>query len=178
MRKITIQLLMVMMTILTSTSCSKNNEKIDKEELDEKNLTPCPENLSCQYLFTENADANEAGSLLVAGPYRLFWAEFRNGGFRRVIYVKAPMKGNNFTLNKQAILDGKVQVIHGCPNCLMVAYMPVDGYVKGVNLTPDKRADQTKWLLEAKIVLQAVSGPAQRDTITVKQYFYPNFVFN
>jgi hypothetical protein len=54
----------------------------------------------------------------------------------------------------------------------------VDGYVKGLNLFREKSADQTKWVIEAKIILQAESEPSVKDTLYVKQYFYPNFIYN
>jgi hypothetical protein len=179
MRKITIQLLMVMTTILIGVSCTKDKGKIIKDEIDEKNLTPCPEKASCQYLFTEDADLNEAGSGLITGPYRLFWADIQTPGVRTTLYIKAPMEGKTFSFNKQAILDGKVKLIRSCAACLMTPFRLIeDGYVNGINLRPDKQADQTRWLLEAEIILEAIGQPAKRDTLHVKQYFDPNFVFN
>ena len=179
MRKITIQLLMVMTTILICTSCSKDKGKITKDEIDEKNLTPCPENADCQYLFTEDADLSEDGSKLITGPYRLFWADIQTPGYRTTLYIKAPMEGKSFSINKKAMLGGKVKLIRSCAACLMTPFRLIeDGYIKGVNLTPDKQADQTKWLLEAEVILEATGQPAKRDTLHVKQYFDPNFVFN
>jgi len=160
--------------ILSITSCTKQDIIIP----DDNNLTACPVNGTCQSLFTEHADVNEQNAVLWTGAYRVFWDEYQSGSHSTKIFVKAPMAGNSFHLKAADIEAGKVLVIRGCPNCLMVAYKPVAGYVKGVNREPGKRADQSRWLLEAQIIRQAMNHPELKDTLYFKRYFTPNFVYN
>lgn len=166
--------------ILISFSCSKHKDKEaePKMEIDEKNLTACPENASYQYLFTENTDLGERPGTLKSGAYRLFWSEIQTPGMSAKLYIKAPMQGKDFSLDKTAILAGQVKLIQSCPACAMIPFKELDGYVKGINLTPEKPADQAKWLLEIKVVVGFDEEVISKDTIYIKQYFYPNFVYN
>lgn len=168
------KLLLGVPLILLLASCTKQNILIP----DDNNLTACPVNGACQSLFTEQADVNEQNSTFVTGQYRLFWDEYQNGGIFTKIYVKAPMAGSSFQLKAEDILAGKVLVVQSCAACLMVAYKPVAGYVKGVNREPGKRADQSRWLLEAQIIRQAINHPELKDTLYFKRYFYPNFIYD
>jgi len=164
--------------VLISFSCSKRNDVKSDPVIDEKNLTACPSNASCEFLFTEQADVNPVPGTLMTGAYRLFWSRVVNQGVSSVLYIKAPMQGNSFVLNKSDITGGKIEISRSCPACLFAASKLVDGYVKGINLSPDKPADQTRWILEAQIISESVYGTPIRDTVSVKQYFYPNFVYN
>jgi hypothetical protein len=165
--------------IFISLSCSKSSHENPVPLIDENNLTACPVNANCQYLYTEQADINPGPGTLMTGNYRVFWSSVVNQGMSAVLYIKAPMTGNSFILNKADITGGKIEISRSCPACLFVASKVVDGYVRGVNLSPHKPADQTKWILEAQIISEAVYGPSPvRDTLKVKQYFYPNFVYN
>jgi hypothetical protein len=166
-------LLIVPAVILSISSCTKQNILPD-----DNNLTACPVNSQCQSLFTEQADVNGQTLAFFTGQYRLFWDEYQNGGVSTKIYVKAPMAGNSFQLNAPDIAAGKVLVIQGCTTCLMVAYKPLAGYVKGVNREPGKRADQSRWLLEAQIIRQAMNHSELKDTLYFKRYFTPNFIYN
>lgn len=156
-------------------SCSKN----DHEEIfiEETNLTACPDGTKCQYLFTERADIKPETNILESGPYRVFWSSLERPGLTAKVYVKAPMSGNRFSLSKQDIIAGKVSLQTSCPACYQISMKAVDGYIKGQNLTPEKRADQSKWILESSIILQDEGGQ-YRDTVQFKQYFYPNFVID
>ena len=166
-------LLIVPAVILSITSCTKTNIIPD-----DNNLTACPVNGTCQSLFTENADVNEQTLALFTAQYRLFWDEYQIQNHSTKIFVKAPMAGNSFHLKSADILAGRVLVIQGCANCLTVAYKPVAGYVKGINRDPGKPADQSRWLLEAQIIRQAMNHPELKDTLYFKRYFTPNFVYN
>jgi len=92
------------------------------------------------------------------------------------------MSGDSFQLDAASIKNGRVAYNFICPACNAIKYKPVGGYVKGINTTPDKPADQVKWLIEASILLaadQTVSGDQLvKDTVYIKQYFYSNFVFD
>lgn len=180
MKKTTIQLLVLFTMILVNLSCSKDKdkEKEPKIEIDEKNLTACPDHASCQFLFTENRDLNESPATLKAGTYRLFWSDIQTPGMSAQLYIKAPMHGKSFSLDKADILAGRVKLIQICSSCSTVPLKELDGSIKGINLTPDKPADQTKWLLEIKLILGVDAESYVKDTVYIKQYFYPNFVFN
>ena len=177
MKKTTIWLFAI---ILISSACSKQKDKETepKIEIDEKNLTACPENASCQYLFTENTDLGEQPGTLRSGAYRLFWSEIQTPGMSAKLYIKGPMQGKDFSLGKADILEGRVKLVRSCPACSMIPFKELDGYVKGVNLTPEKPADQAKWLLEIKVIMGFDEEAVVKDTVYVKQYFYPNFVYN
>jgi hypothetical protein len=88
------------------------------------------------------------------------------------------MQGSSFELTKADLSTDRVLFSQSCPACNLIPFKPVDGYVKGINTTPEKPADQARWLLEGKVILQATAAPSIRDTVFVKQYFSPNFVFN
>lgn len=166
---------MLAFAFLFCLSCDKQKEKT---LVDEKNLTACAENATCQYSFTEQADLATMPLMLRPGAYRVFWASTKQGPITATLWMKAPMSGNQFTLNDQDILAGKVIFNQDCISCNMVYYKAVGGEVKGTNTTPDRRADQARWLLEAKIFLQAVDDPTVKNSINIKQYYGANFVYN
>nr|WP_121269144.1 hypothetical protein [Pedobacter schmidteae] len=179
MKRTVIQLSLLIAITLFTISCKKRNQE-PKVQIDETNLTVCPDKGTCQYLFTEHADLNdrpEVSALFKTGNYRVFWSNVEYPGVTARIYIKAPMQGTSFSLNKADVLAGRVVLFTSCPTCLTAVFKPVDGYVKGINLTPEKRADQAKWLLEIKIVSR-IEGSANVETLLVKQYFYPNFVID
>jgi len=159
------------------SSCSKQKSEKDELKLDDKNLTTCATGADCSFMFTEQADF-EGFTTLKPGTYRVFWSIQQSSGITSTLYIKAPMPGKSFSLTKNDILAGKIQFNRSCPSCLMIPFKPVDGYVKGINTTPGKPADQTKWLVEAKIFLQANEYPQLKDTVFIKQYFNPNFVID
>jgi len=164
--------LLIVPAIMVLASCEQTNVLPDDK------LTSCPENATCSSLFTEQADVNTQNMGFIQGNYRVFWNEVQTGGLTTKIYIKAPMQGNSFSLGKADIIAGRVLFIQSCPSCNLIALKPLDGYVKGVNRHPGRRADQTRWLLEAKILLQGINEPAVKDTIYFKQDFYPNFIYN
>ncbi|XHR97452.1 hypothetical protein ACFJIV_12805 [Mucilaginibacter sp. UC70_90] len=174
--KLILPVLLFSSTVFFS-SCSKQKSEKDEVKLDDKNLTTCSTGSDCSFLFTEQADF-EGYTNLKPGTYRVFWSTRQGNGITNTLYIKAPMQGKSFALTKADILAGKIQVNSSCPSCYMIPFKPVDGYVKGINATPDKQADQTKWLIEAKIFMQANDYPQLKDTIFIKQYFHPNFVNN
>ena len=80
---------------------------------------------------------------------------------------------SRFTLNSQDIKNGLEKYSQSCACCLLLGVKPASGYVKGINTTPSNRADETKWLIEAEIVVVSIHNNQPVDTIWVKQYFYP-----
>ncbi len=166
------KLLLMVPVIMVLASCKQTNVVPDE------NLTTCPTNGTCSALFTEEADINTQYMSLMTGIYRVFWYNYQVGGLSSKLYVKAPMEGTSFTLGKADILAGQVIFAQSCPSCNLIPLKAVDGYVKGKNMEPGKRSDQTRWLLEGKIILQGVNEPLAKDTLYFKQYFYPNFIYN
>lgn len=179
MRSKLILSLLLLGSITMLNSCSKQKGEKAEPAIDDKNLTTCITGTGCSFLFTEQADF-EGYNTLKPGTYRVFWSSQQSSGITTSLYVKAPMPGKSFSLTKTDILAGKIQFNRSCATCFMyeAPFKPVDGYVKGINTTPNNQSDQTKWLVEAKIFLQAEGSPELKDTVFVKQYFYPNFVIN
>ncbi|RZA03508.1 MAG: hypothetical protein EOP47_02635 [Sphingobacteriaceae bacterium] len=165
-----LKLLLILSFITVIVSCKKNN--VNPETI------ICFEDTDSKALFTEQADVNMETMSPVAGEYRLFWYEINSGTLTTKIYIKAPMEGNSFSLNNNDINSGKVIYIQSCPNCNLIPVKAVGGSVKGENRYPGKRADQTRWLLEAKIILQGINTPMFKDSIYFKRDFTPNFVYN
>jgi len=148
----------------------------DKNSNPQPDLTNCT---GCQFLFTESADLVIPGYNFTSGGYRIFWSEVKKGPVTQKMYIKAPMTGNAFELNKADIEAGKVKVLDNCPSCSMIEMTPVDGTVTGTNTTPGVAADKAKWLIEAKIIRQPATITGNfKDTVNVKQYFTANFVIN
>jgi hypothetical protein len=178
MKRKSYQLLFGLLTGLALfLSCSKKGIVKNEVKIDAKNLTDCRSGANCEYLFTEQADLNTNNSFMT-GPYRLFWFREQWTILTTTIYIKAPMQGNSFELGKEDILSGRVLFQQSCPSCNMILLKPVDGYVKGINTTPENRADQARWLLEGKVILQGPTNAPAKDTVFIKQYFSPNFIFN
>ncbi|RFZ95462.1 hypothetical protein D0C36_08045 [Mucilaginibacter conchicola] len=169
-------LVMALAALLLVTACKKNNT--EKPFIEDKNLTSCPIGGNCQYLFTEHADLG-AQTNFIPGDYRLFWYHRATAGVTTRAYLKTPMQGDKFELNKTDLLNGKVAIESGCPTCFSIPMVITDGYVKGINTTPKARADQAVWLIEAKIIRTPVDNPgAVSDTLSFKQKFTPNFIFD
>lgn len=157
--------------LIFSLSCSKEKEIVD---IDENNLTSCGAE-TCKYGFTEKADVSLSPIVVKSGSYRLFFTEFNTAASEARLYIKAPMGAQQFTLNDKDIRNGKVQYLLICTSCDYVDVKAVGGYVKGKNLTPEKPANQSKWLIEANIMMEAVGDATVKHTLHVKQYFTPNF---
>lgn len=164
--------LLIVPAIMVLSSCKQNNVVPDD------NLTSCPVNGTCTSLFTEQADVNVQNWTFMNGPYRLFWYDYKTGGLTTKLYIKAPIDGTSFSLGKTDVLAERVVFTQSCVSCNFIPLKAIDGYVKGKNMEPGKRADQTRWLLEGKIILQGVNEPLAKDTLYFKQYFYPNFIYN
>lgn len=156
--------------LIILASCNEKNSNPEPE------LTNCT---GCQFLFTEDADLVIPGYTFTSGSNRIFWSETKKSGVTQKMFIKAPMQGPGFTLTKDDILAGKVEVLDICPSCSMIAMKPVNGSVTGVNTTPGVRADKARWLIEAKIMRQPIDNAfGYKDTVYVKQYFTANFVMN
>jgi len=169
-------LLTVLPVLAVLNSCKKDGVKKTGIEITGKDLTVCPDNADCEFLYTEGADISTQ-LLFQPGNYRVFWSSFRYSGIDSRLYIRTPQNVSEFYLKRQD-LESKVLLTSLCPACLSVPMKPVEGYIKGINVWPDQRADQTRWLLEVKLYLMPQGGSKVTDTLFIKQYFYPNFVIN
>ncbi|WP_207427892.1 hypothetical protein [Pedobacter sp. SYSU D00535] len=87
------------------------------------------------------------------------------------------MQGTSFSFaDKEVKTNVNFKTI--CTVCNTFDLKPLSGSVKGLNTDPQKPADQTKWLLDIHVVLGTVDTEVPVDTILLKQYFYPNFIYN
>ena len=87
-----------------------------------------------------------------------------------LVSLKAPMKGDTFFIDNSAIQKGVVKFDYSCPACNYAApnYKVTGGYSKGKKLNT---SGNEKWLVETKLFY--ASGTDFKDTIYVKQYYYP-----
>ncbi|WP_276089936.1 hypothetical protein [Pedobacter sp. JY14-1] len=174
--KISATYLLLLAILPVFSSCKKDGVKKTGIEITDKDLTVCPDNADCEFLYTEGADISKQ-LLFQPGNYRLFWSSFRYSGIDSRLYIRTPQDAREFYLKRQDF-ESKVLLTSICPACFSIPMRPVEGYIKGINVSPDKRADQTKWLLEVKLYLMPQGGSKVTDTLFIKQYFYPNFVIN
>ena len=173
MKQTTTQLLILLTIALVSLSCSKKKDMETKPEIDETSLTTCRTGASCRYFYTDQADLRAEFPSITTGPYRIFVNEVTSPGMSTFLYIKAPMQGDTFSMTKEDMLNGLVTTSTICPACYSVPFKPVSGYVKGIKLRSlPNRPDETKWLIEAKLIRQTGTTPVYADTIYVKQYFY------
>lgn len=170
MKVLSTKLILLCATMFFFLSC----EKKEKITVSDEGLTQCSANETCTYTFKERSDLNVTDWSLKPGDYRLFLAKKIMGPMTNTLYIKAPMEGTSFSLNTQDIIDGKVKYNTVCPSCDYIAFKVVGGYVKGVNLTPNKPSTEARWLLEAKILLEAEGNPTVKHTLDIKQYYDQN----
>jgi hypothetical protein len=162
--------------VCTFSACKKANEI----EISEENLTTC-DAINCENIFTLSSDIDSNFLPQATGNYKVFTALKTYSGSQTNIFILAPKSGNSFILRNSDIKNGLVRMQYismGYP----AGFKPVGGEVKGKNLLPDQNLDQSKWLIEAKIYLAAdlneKGDQKLKDTLYLKQYFYPNFVFD
>lgn len=158
-------------------SCSKKRETLGVH-IDPANLTACADNANCNYLFSEQADLSDGEKPIISGKYRLFSCIEETSGMSSALYIRAPMQGDQFVLNDNDIRNGKVVLLRSCSTCFMIPFKLAGGYVSGINTKVGSRADQSRWLLDAHIILKFDGESSLSDTLNVKQYFYPNFVID
>ena len=132
------------------------------------NLTDCPANSTCSYLYYDNADFVNAAPP-VPGSFRVFSYQSVNQnvcGATSQFLFKTPLNATGFDITSNQIAAGGVFASYlVCPCCdYAVAFKPIGGEIKG------KRTDATHWLVNASIVFgTSVTAPA--DTLVVNQYF-------
>jgi hypothetical protein len=181
MKKSTLTLLTFTALTLLVMSCSKKQDVMPESlpEINEKNLTECPAGYQCDYWYN---DFPTAYSSLFSAPnpdYRLFFAQSSTTVDQKTssMVIEAPKEARSFTLTAEDIKDGRVKIILSCPTCYAIPPKLVGGYVKGINLSPraTRSSGLDRWLIEAKIIRENLTTPVTRDSILVKQYFYPSY---
>lgn len=150
-------------------ACSKSDDGQPDVQIDEKNLTDCPANANCTTIYQDNKEMDSLG-WTKTGSKRLFTASVIYPGVTNKLYISVPMNSTSFSLGKADVLKGGLGWITACPACNMIGLKQIDGYAKGRKLSGDNNND--KWILEAKIIRQAIDGSSYKDTLYVKQYFY------
>ena len=160
--------------LLIIISCSKNHDSQPELQIDEKNLTDCPNGAVCTYWFIEN-DILSPNAPYGNSDARIFFAQATNSIGGVTLSIEAPRQVNSFSLTDEDIKNGKVKFGNNCPACNTIGYKIIGGSVKGINLSSrDTRpSGSVKWLVEAKIIREIIGIPAAIDTVSVKQYFYP-----
>ncbi len=168
----------MLLSIFSFFACKKSKDI----ELSEDNLTICDNNSNCENIFTLFSDVDSNFQYQSLGNFKVFTARTTYNTSQTNLFILAPKIGNSFSLNNNDIKSGRVKIQYISPSGLPVGFLPVGGDIKGKNLLPEKGLDQSKWIIEAKIFLAAdakTKGDQKiKDTLYLKQYFYPNFVFN
>jgi len=170
-----------MTCVLFCMSCSKNQDVQPEPipDIDEKNLTECPGGSSCSFWYNDFTTGYNSYFAAPNANYRMFFAQhmITDGQITTTLSIQAPKQDKSFTLSEQNIKDGRVVVQTGCPACYSIPFKLVGGYVKGINLSPrvTRPSGANKWLLEVKIIREMQTSPVTRDSIFVKQYFYPMY---
>ncbi|MEO5912208.1 MAG: hypothetical protein ABIP95_15060 [Pelobium sp.] len=158
--------------------------KADEITLSEDQLTTCDSNATCENIFTLSSDVDRNYNYVAEGNYKVFTARktYTGSQSQTNLFIMAPKNGDSFSLSGNDIKNGRVKLQLICTACNYANFKLIGGEVKGKNLLPEKALDQSKWLIEAKIImatdLQVKGDQKLKDTIYIKQYFYPNFVFD
>jgi hypothetical protein len=125
-----------------------------------------------------NASSLKSNYQINEGNNRVFVASKKETSWENRFYFIAPNSGNSFNLNSNDIKNGLVKYLFICPACNFIIQSPIDGFVKGENITPEKPINETTWMIDAKIILTTdLSQPNHskfRDTVCIKQVFYPS----
>jgi hypothetical protein len=166
--KAALQTIFVTLLLFTSLSCSKDDGYV--ENFNEQGLTPCPVNSDCEYLYAENADFPDDNGIVSKGEFRIF-SNRLDGANGMLVYIKAPMSGNTFYIDNSAI-QKDVMIIDICPLCFGAPprFKVTGGFSKGKKLID--LSGKEKWLLETKL-FYTIENTGSKDTIQVKQYYYP-----
>jgi len=172
MKKSTLNLFVLVLFIGITVACSKKQDLQPQIQIDEKNLTDCPNGLSCKYWFTEN-NILSPNAPFGNNDIRIFYAALTTDIGTTIISIETPRLANSFTLTAEDIINGKAVINNSCPACYSAPFKLVGGSIKGINKSAreTRPTKSEKWLIEAQIIRQYLGSTT--DTIYVKQYFYP-----
>jgi hypothetical protein len=168
--KAALKTILAMLFIFTSLSCTKDDGYV--ENLNEQGLTPCPFDYGCEYLYADNAEFSERFGTVDNGYSRIFWNQVRANNRSASVYIKASMKGNTFYIDNAAIQKGVVKLYDNCDLCFAApfSFIVTGGFSKGKKLIDP--TGKEKWLLETKLFID-IENTVYKDTLYIKQYYYP-----
>lgn len=165
--------LSILIIALINFNCKKDNDG-EKNQIDANNLTTCPKDFNCTYLYQNNANFGDSFFLnLKKGNYRVFKYSalaVPYDYYAQHIYIRVPMNNvtQSFKVTNEQALSGDVQYATICPSCDFIGVKVVGGSFKGVKTS----SINAIWLLEGKVYLAATApSSSYRDTISIKQYF-------
>lgn len=164
--------ILTLLTILSFNACIKT-------EVQKPEIITCilEDGFKGEYYNSSSLDNNHQ---INKGNNRVFIANKTEANWESRFYFITPNDDNSFNLNSNDIKNGLVKYLFICPNCNYVLQTPIDGYVKGQKITPQNAEAEANWLIEAQIILTAdlsqSNNPKYRDTVCIKQVFYPNKV--
>jgi hypothetical protein len=157
--------------LLSVFSCKKNpNEK--KVEITGDNLTGCPTDMTCTYLYQDGVDFGEPSFLnLKKGNFKIFKysAVLGKGFYAKHVYIRVPLNAAQFELNNAQVVEGAVRYANPCATCDLVGLKVTGGHFKGVKTAGSSQS--RGWLLEGKVYLGTLVPSAYQDSIYIKQYF-------
>lgn len=164
----------LLLSAIFSSSCSKDEGYV--ENIDEKDLTPCPQNYDCKYYYSERSNVEDNSIMITKGKYRVFWSESGLPGFSIKAFILAPVNGTSFYLSEKQVLAGRIKYLSNCPACFSIPLEIGGGYSKGRLVNAANGTGSQKWLLETKLYLKLAGSQTKTfiDTVFVKQYYYLN----
>jgi hypothetical protein len=163
------KVLLALLIIMNLTACTKDDGYI--EDLNEKGLTTCPDNFSCKYLYMEDADITQELIVPAKGNFRVFYNEFTTNSNTRTIFIKAPMRGDTFSLNDDDMKNGKALYFDNCALCFSIPVKVLGGSCKGRKINTNTANGTERWLLETTFKLSSTVFNGE-DTLHIKQYYY------
>lgn len=161
------KIILAMMLLVIGLSCTKDDGNI--ENPDEQGLTPCLEGSYCNYSYADNSKLSDASGQVGKGDFRVFSSVIQSC---RLVYIEAPMKGNDFYIDNTAIQKDVAKVKNNTATCFTpdLKFKVIGGFSKGKKLKD--LSGNEKWLLETKLFF-TVEDTNHRDTLYIKQYYYP-----
>lgn len=178
--RIIIYPILALITFTGLNACNKI--KTADINISETELTTCDSASKCENIFTLSSAVDSNFQYVADGNYKVFTARKTYSNSQTNLFILAPRNGNSFIVSDKDIQKGLVKIKYISSLGFPIGFKAVGGEIKGKNLLPDKALDQSKWLLEATVYLAAdaqIKGDQKlKDTLYIKQYFYPNFVFD
>jgi len=161
--------LSIFVMILINLGCKKDKDK--EIEINADHLTTCPNNITCTYLYEDEADFGNPFFLnLQKGSYKIFKysALLGNGYYAKHVYIRIPANVTKFELSNEQVIAGEVKFANPCASCDVIGLKIVGGDFKGIKTSGSKTSN---WLLDGKVYLSTIAASSYRDTIRIKQYF-------
>jgi hypothetical protein len=161
------KIILSIMLLVIGLSCTKDDGHV--ENPNEQGLTPCPADSYCEYSYADNSEFSDANDQVGKGNARVFTSVIQSC---RLVYIKTPMEGDDFYIDNTAIQKDVVKVKNNTTTCFAadLKFKVTGGFSKGKKLKD--LLGKEKWLLETELFI-AVEDINYKDTLYVKQYYYP-----